>query len=355
MTLQDMYDSRSLEEETPETRSASAKQLKETRLLHDALSSFFPSSFDHKDVQTPYYESHEDSSAHALLKIEPDITNTWFCPTPRYATDTIGYWPEAAKLPPGKRCLLPPDSKKTAPPRAPSYTVVDTELRKMLEAPQMDKVFLEPLVFETTTTSVRKSPHALLDSHLRTGLLEHYTTDAYLRIILDLTKCLSGKSTTVPHDEALDLLPRVVKQAARSNSRAGYSQVAAYTCNKIALRDQVLHQFKEPNPRTGEVLRGSNLLGERLFGPIPESFTAVLNSDQGRGLRCVSKGSYRKTPASSASRQWSSRAVPGPPKRRSSGPLPPLKRFQEAAPLASSRQSFPRGRGSQKRRPGKFQ
>ncbi|CAL4065495.1 unnamed protein product, partial [Meganyctiphanes norvegica] len=100
---QDMYDSRSLEEETPETRSASAKQLKETRLLHDALSSFFPSSFDHKEVQTPYYESHEDSSAHALLKIEPDITNTWFCPTPRYATDTIGYWPEAAKLPPGKR------------------------------------------------------------------------------------------------------------------------------------------------------------------------------------------------------------------------------------------------------------
>ena len=145
MTLQDMYDSwsprassragspershsHSLEEETPETRSASAKQLKETRLLHDALSSFFPSSFDHKDVQTPYYESHEDSSAHALLKIEPDITNTWFCPTPRYATDTIGYWPEAAKLPPGKRCLLPPDSKKTAPPRAP-YTVVDTELK----------------------------------------------------------------------------------------------------------------------------------------------------------------------------------------------------------------------------------
>ena len=202
---------------------------------------------------------------------------------------------------------------------------------------------------------MHKSPHTLLDSHLRTGLLEHYTTDAYLRIILDLTKCLSGKSTTVPHDEALDLLPRVVKQAARSNSRAGYSQVAAYTCNKIALRDQVLHQFKEPNPRTGEVLRGSNLLGERLFGPIPESFTAVLNSDQGRGLRCVSKGSYRKTPASSASRQWSSRAVPGPPKHRSSGPLPPLKRFQEAAPLASSRQSFPRGRGSQKRRPGRFQ
>ncbi|CAL4191440.1 unnamed protein product, partial [Meganyctiphanes norvegica] len=208
-----------------------------------------PSS--HHPLTTRMFRLHTTSpmrtSAHALLKIEPDITNTWFCPTPRYATDTIGYWPEAAKLPPGKRCLLPPDSKKTAPPRAP-YTVVDTELRKMLEAPQMDKVFLEPLVFETTTTSVRKSPHALLDSHLRTGLLEHYTTDAYLRIILDLTKCLSGKSTTVPHDEALDLLPRVVKQAARSNSRAGYSQVAAYTCNKIALRDQVLHQFKEPNP-----------------------------------------------------------------------------------------------------------
>ena len=266
--------------------------------LHTRLSPFFPSHFHQDEVAVPYYE--EQPPRASLLVIDPDLSRSWFCPPLSVPTDTHGYWKpsERVKLPPNRSKLFPPNPKVKPLGRAPHYYVADEALREKFQAPTLGSVSLDPQVFDKGEVSVGTSPLALLEAHMRASLLESYTTEAYLQIVFELSKCAAGTSDVVPQVEALELLPQVVKQCAMASARTSQSLAAGYVGNVIALRDLVLDRFTT-QPRTINVLRGGHFLGPSLFGPLPESFSALLDTPQGAKYRCSSVAPRSKAPARS--------------------------------------------------------
>ena len=283
--------------------SVTGKRNKVVLDLHTSLNSHFPSLFHHDMVDVPYYE--EQPPAAPLLVIDPDLSKTWLRPPPK-AGDTHGYWSpddQGCKLPPNRSHLYPPTASAKPLSRAPYYHVMDEDLRRKFKASTMGSVSLDLLVFDKGESSVGSSPLALLESHLRVSLLECYTSDAYLRIVYELARCAAGTSSSVSREDALDLLPKVVRQSAMANSRCGQSLAAGYVGNVVALRDVVLDRFTTEQ-RTTNVLRGGDFSGPSLFGPLPESFASLLDTPQGAGYRCRSKPSaskpHRQTTSSAA-------------------------------------------------------
>ena len=339
-----------LEEAVPS--SVTSKRNKVVLDLHTSLFSHFPTLFHQDVVDVPYYE--EQPPAAPLLVLDPDLSKTWLRPPPGVG-DTHGYWApstDGCKLPPNRSHLYPPDTTSKPIARAPYYYVQDDDLRRKFRASTLGSVSLDLQVFDKGETSVGNSPLALLESHLRVSLLECYTTDAYLRILHELAKCAAGTSSLVSRENALELLPQVVRQTAMANSRCGQSLAAGYVGNVVALRDVVLDRFTTKQ-RTIYVLRGGDFSGPSLFGPLPESFASLLDTPQGAGFRCRSKPpSSRpvKQPASSV-------AAPSAPVAPVSGFKRPgssvasgydAKRFKTAPAQPSRGAPFPKkpaGRG----------
>ena len=331
----------------------SAKRSKVVSDLHLKLAWRFPGLFHTDQEVVPYYESSPASSSAPLLRLDPDLSRSWLRPPVSVSSDTMGYWGAESKLPPSRKSLLPPSTKKKALQRPPFFHVTDQRLQDMLSETTLDKVYLDLKAFDASEVVVRKSPHALLDSHLRTSLQEVYATDAYLLIILELSKCAAGTSDIVPQEEAIELLTEVSRQAATAAARSLQSLTAAFVSNRVALRDVALDKFSAPT-RTKDVLRGGDFSGPGLFSPVPESFGTLLESPQGASLRCKSKasasGKFFPRPSGSSSSR--------PAKRPSSSSAPPPKRFQApAAPSAPAKaapwnfQRKPAARGS---RGGRF-
>ena len=291
--------------------------------LHARLAAVFPEAFHVKETLLPYYELSADSNPCPLLRVDPDLSHTWFIPPPG-PRDTFGYWTSAAKLPPNKKSLSPPYSEIKQLPRPPVFHVPDSDLKKLFESPVKEKVYLDVNVFDSASVNVKTSPHALIDAHLRASLFERHTTDAYMRMLVTLSDCAAGASLAVGPSEALSLLPELARQAALANARLGQSLTAAYVGNTVALRDHVLDKFVVPT-RTGETLRGGGFNTERLFGPLPESFATLLDAHHGSGLRCKLK------PASSSTSSVASASLPTTRSGSSAG-LPFSKRSYTAFP-----------------------
>ena len=151
------------------------------------------------------------------------------------------------------------------------------------------------------------------------SLQENFTTDAYMRILVDLSNCAAGTSTSVSPSEALSLIPEVARQAALANARLEQSLTAAYVGNIVALRDVVISKFVVP-VRTLEMLRGGDFSTDMLFGPLPEHFANLLDASHGSLYRCKSKyagAAYApqtprstSTPSLAGKRPGSSRGLP---------------------------------------------
>ena len=216
------------------------------------------------------------------------------------------------------------------------------------KAPTLQSVSLNLQVFDKGEVSVGSSPLAMLEAHLRASLLECWTTDAYLQIVHELSKCAAGLSDSVPQAEALELLPEVVRQTAMANARSGQSLGAGYVGNVVALRDVVLDRFRAEE-RTLNTLRGGDFTGPSLFGPLPESFASLLDTPQGSKLRCSSKASGSRAPSSRPPAPVVPSPVsgfkrPGP----SVGPSSGAKRPKPAAAQSGRNPPFPKkpaGRG----------
>ena len=159
--------------------------------LHTRLAGFFPDEFHLQEKLLPYYESSADASPKPLLYLDPVLEGTWLRPPALYQ-DTFGHWTAAAKLPPGKKMLNPPSSELKQIARSPYFYVPDEGLRRLFEAHMRNKEYLPLGVFDTASVSVKSSPHALLDFHLRHALFERFATDAYMRILVELAQCAAG-------------------------------------------------------------------------------------------------------------------------------------------------------------------
>ena len=309
--------------------SGTARKNKVVLDLHTKLYPHFSALFHRNEVTVDWHQ--DRPPAEPLLLIDPVLARTWLRPPVTCPTDTHGYWDPSVvngKLPPNRSRLYPPTTRSKPGHRAPYYHVQDDDLREMFKANIPGTVTLDLHVFDIGEISVSSSPLAMMEAHFRASLLESYTTDSYLFIVNELTKCIVGSSDLMTPVEAMELLPEVVRQSAQANSRSGQALAAGYVCNVVALRDLVLSRFSTQQ-RTINILRGGDFTGPSLFGPLPESFSALLDAPQGAKFRCSTKSSSKAPQRTSVS------AAPAVQKRPvSAAPAPAAKRQKTAPPAA---------------------
>ena len=350
---EDRHDNAPAGDDAPEPPSAAASKRKVVLDLHARLAELFPDSFHYKVTNQPYWESASDAPF-PLLCVDPDLEGTWLRPPPSTEDDYYGHWKtdRDLKLPPSKSSLAPPRSERKQLRRPAYFHLPDVELKSLLEAPPRDKIFLPPNVFDRTSASVKSSPLALLDAHLRTSLLESYTTESYMRLLVELACCAAGTSEApvVGASEAVSMLPEVARQAAEATARSQQSLSAAFVTGTVALREFVLNNFSVDN-RTLEYLRGGDFATASLFGPLPEHFSALLDSPHSGDLRCTSKSSGTSFATSSQATSYASTSFVNPANRPTTSSLPqkraaaarghPSKIRRTAAPVSKP----PKGRG----------
>lgn len=240
----------------------------------------------------------------------PDLKGSWFDPPDKDDhQDSTTYWNANTKFP-RKARLTPLDYHLKAPPRCPYYHIENKELKRLLEAPIFKSIDLDHAAFESSACDVSNSNLSNLDSMLRSSLLDNFTLDEYLKLIIELIPKIAEEHSESSDDNlvSLDVLMRVVVLAAESNQRSGQAQIGSFIANKVALRDLILNKFSTPSI-SRNILRGSSFLSDKLFGNLPESYKTSLKQS-GNNLRCKTRYSnsvsshtsnYTSTPRNLAS------------------------------------------------------
>ena len=195
---------------------------------------------------------------------------------------------------------------------------------------------LDPAVFQPASVNVRNYPQTQVDPLIRSGLMDSLIARELLemghllfpRILDELTSQL-GAEVVSP---SLSLLEDLICFTSFNTDRSICTQMAALSNNKLSLRDQVLKRFSAP-PSSAKILRGLSFAGGHLFGPLPESFSASLQTVAGQSLVCKAAGA--------------SASQVSTPKRSPVGGYPPAKRRRFSYTTASPSTKF--FRGQQKR------
>lgn len=233
-----------------------------------------------------------------LLKIEPDIKGSWFDPQDKEnPSDSTSYWKASTPFPRKSR-ITPKDYPLKAPPKNPYVHIENESLRLLLEAPIFKTISLDHSAFDVSSVDVTNNPHTNLDALIRCSMLDNFTVDEYLKILLELVPKLSLTSISQgDRMQLLDLAMEVIIMIAECNQRSGQTQLATYVSNKLALRDVVLNRFSSQNT-SRDILRGSTFLSHNLFGTLPESFSESLKSSTSKELRFTRKPFSARPPNS---------------------------------------------------------
>ena len=316
-----------------------SSRLRDWRECHKILAGDFGSHFHNISVHLPYYKNPQGTESRALfksptstplIKIAPDLRGSWFDPPHKEDhTDITTYW-KTTKFP-RKNRITPPLCPLSTPKIAPYFHIEDPALKRLFEAPMFACVDLDHSAFDVSSFDVANSAHANLDSLIRISMLNNFTVDEYLKIMIELVPKISKAhvESSEDHLHTLDLLLQVIVMAAECNQRSGQTQIATYVANKLALRDFVLARFSVStgSATSRNILRGSSFLSDKLFGELPESFKNSLRLDNGKELRLLLKSgnpltakTTGKTPAAAPNK--------GPYKRPSNFQLHYSKKFK---------------------------
>ena len=305
------------------------------RSFNRTMGAKYPEHFIDEERDVPYYMNATTQGSLAMfhqpsnipqLKIDPKITGSWYDPSHKEdVSDTISYWPNGTKFPTLTR-VNPVGYKLKAPPRNPYTHIVNEDLRRLLTAPSFTSVSLDHLAFPISSIDLSSNVHSRLDSFLRQSLLDTYTIESYVKLIVELLPPIAGGDLS-PEDRMKSMMEvlKLVVLIAEGSQRSGQSQLAAFVTNKLALRDVVLGKFT-CQPTSKHILRGSSFLSPNLFGPLPESFKTSLQHNSETNLRLVQKSasttsttSTTKTASQPRKRPANFRSYINPKRRRGYG------------------------------------
>lgn len=345
------------------SRAAPEKKLPspDTSKLFTVLSKLTPDHFVMKAYGVRWFQQYMDPSTSVpstsgdplpVLKVDPDLSGTWFAPPLKQATDTVGTWPSAARLPPNPIRCAPPifggDPVLKMPARIKDFTIVNTNLERMLNAPKLGKLCLEPDIFGSFQWDVTSNHLSSIDLMLRTSLQDGFITEALLKPLLLILDSLKTEEDLGKIRETFSTLQQTLALVAGSQCRQQHYVTAAFVANKFALRLAVMGKLTVPFA-TQQPLKGSTFMGPDLFGPFPESFQTSVAS-HGYSYRCYSKQSSAST---SEGRDRGS--LPGPSSFPSPSPSVPVSPSGTTKPFRGSsvhskvqKPGFPRGRGKGK-------
>ena len=251
--------------------------------------------------------------------------------------DHVGFWPSSVKIPPAAHRFTPPDFPIKMFNRLSDYVIVDPALKSMLEAKKFGKVHFDTSAFEPISKDLSTNPLATMDVTLRSSLLDAFLTDTLLSDLTKLSKFAKTETDVTQTKSTLDLMSRLIRLTASSHFRLLQSSMTAFVSNRAALRDFVLKDFSV-QLCTLEILRGSDFKSSSLFGPLPASFRASLQSAHGNALRCKPK---RKSnfPSYVTSRSTFAAPVKRPYSSTASAPAPATgsaaQSFRSSAPQSS--------------------
>ena len=340
-------------------KSTISGKLKEYREGHIVLGDMFKGNFYSKVQNLPYYKNPQGSDSKAyfktptkvpLLRIAPDLEGSWFDPPDKEdPSDATSYWKSSTKFP-NKTRITPSDYSLKAPPKNPYIHIEDENLRLMLEAPIFNSISLDHSAFNVASVEVPRNPHTTLDALIRSSMLDNFTIDEYLKLLIELVPKISLDTTSQQERlRLLDLTMDVIIMVAEGNQRSGQTQIATYVSNKLALRDVVLNKFTSQNT-SRNILRGSTFLSPNLFGGLPESFKNSLKLQSNKELRFTKKpfASAYKSSSGFKNARFETR-----PKKRPANflPTPSNKRFKgswNSNRTPFSRQQFFRAKNQRK-------
>lgn len=328
---------------------------KQYKSIFETLSYMFSDRFDMGgcNVEVPIAQAKLNLNNPApYLKINPPLQSTWFDPPNRDSpSDSVAYFDSNTKFPTASN-LFTKDYPVKPPSRPTNITIVDPLLKELLDAPKMEVLQLDPSLFQPATSNVKSLPQPAVDAIIRKSLLDSLVTRELLEFIHllfpHIKKELSsqfGKDVECP---SLSLMEDLACFASFNNDRSTHTQIAALVNNKLSLRNTILKRFAAPPP-TAKILRGLNFAGDQLFGPLPESFSARLQTVTGSSLVCKKTSTYSNQ---SSSRGGANKRPPP------SGGCPPAKQTKTDSNSPSQSQFFrgkppQRGYGTSKKGRGK--
>ena len=275
-------------------------RLKDIRLLFSDIQSSHPQYFIQNFKDLPFYQNPDSIEAKKyilrekeipFLKIAPDLTGSWLDPNHYEGqNDSIAIWAPDTKFP-TKSKLYPKDYSMRAPPRIPYLKVEDPLLDKFIKAPPLNAANLDPSVFGSCSFPVNKFTHSKVDSILRGSLVDCFTSDEIIKILITLVakvdeehRALGGSG----HISTLDPIMQLLLLGAETNVRMEQQVISALVANKVGLRERVLYNFSMPSS-TRNILKCTNFLSDKLFGDLPESFKSLVISENGKHLRARHK------------------------------------------------------------------
>ena len=217
--------------------------------------------FETQKVNRPYCNNPKGNIPLLVLDVGEDPS--WFDPEGGYfKKDT---------LPPKKSAILPPDSTpNVATQRPPYFTFKNPKIKELLEAKPLEKAVLDSLAFvDSTPVGIKGSPHANIDTLLRSGMYDFLILDKLFQIMFDILRMSQTENLSGDNGGSLELLKEVMSLAAQTSLKTSHCISAAFVANRVALRESVLDKFVS-HENSREVLRGSSFASKDLFGPIPD-------------------------------------------------------------------------------------
>ena len=204
---------------------------------------------------------------------------------------------------------------------------------------------MDSLAFvDSTPVGIKGSPHANIDTLLRSGMYDFLILDKLFQIMFDILRMSQTENLSGVNGGSLDLLKEVMSLAAQTSLKTSQCISAAFVANRVALRESVLDRFVS-HENSREVLRGSSFASKELFGPIPDCLKDKLSALNGERFM------FKKPTSQSGSSLPTKRRATGytnAPKKKVT--VAPRASYEPQRPLSMATTSTP---GSNFRRPGK--
>ena len=278
------------EEEDTTRQSVTA----ESKAVMEKLCSLFPHKFLSENIsnvlpagQKVFSLNHNSTP---VLKLNPILAGSWLSP-PKVGENQVGLWPENTTFPKG----VNPYTKGYGirpPPRPTDISIMDPNLKLLLEAPKIKEANLNSTVFRTKdAVKLVNFSHPSTDLFQRGGLFDIFYSDELVSCAIDVIPVIREELSQSFEDidlSAFDFLSKLLALISLSNQRSFHNQMAALVSNKMGMRDAVLNKFKVP-ANTSKFLRGSDFACEGVFGDLPKEFLDKFSSVNGDHLVCRPK------------------------------------------------------------------
>ena len=250
------------------------------------------------------------NSSTPLLKLNPIMVGSWLDP-PKSEDSATGIWPQDTKVPKGPIPYRKGYDFKP-PARPTDISIMDPNIKKLLEAPKIKEANLDPTIFRTNeTTNFSGTALPTTDFFQRGGLFDSFYSEEMLSFALSFIPLLKNELSSNFEGidlSAFDFLEKLLAITSLSNQRSYHNQIAALVSNKTGMRNFVLSKFQVP-ANTAKTLKGTNFACEGVFGDLPESFMSKFSTMAGSSLTCRPKGrpSFLTKPYASDSSGWRKR------------------------------------------------